>query len=266
MADVFISYLKQDAEHAKALAADLEARGYTTWWDTSLLPGDQFPEEIKRQIDAAKAVIVIWTPDSVKSKWVRAEAARADAQGKLITIHTGDCDFSQIPMPFNTRQCGEVTNRDKLLLALVKLGLSPPMLLTSESKNVEFIDDRFDLHDEALKLRRMSNSKKAIAHATAVYRRGVELNAPDAVYVVAAFFEDQVGDQQKAFRLLKYTAEMNYELAMVDVGRRYMEGRGVSKDPVRALEWLQRAVDLGDEEGASELIDDWVRKGLISAG
>ena len=62
MAHIFISYSKQCPEHTKALAADLQARGHATWWDTSLLPGDDFPDLIERKIDKAKAVIVIWTP------------------------------------------------------------------------------------------------------------------------------------------------------------------------------------------------------------
>jgi hypothetical protein len=37
MANIFISYSKQDPEYTKALAADLEVRGYSVWRDTSLM-------------------------------------------------------------------------------------------------------------------------------------------------------------------------------------------------------------------------------------
>lgn len=76
-----------DLEAAGSLARDLEAVGYTTWWDTSLLPGEEFQVEIMRELDTARAVIVIWTESSVNSRWVSAEALRADAQNKLITVH-----------------------------------------------------------------------------------------------------------------------------------------------------------------------------------
>ena len=33
MADIFISYSQKDRDVATALAAALEARGYTVWWD-----------------------------------------------------------------------------------------------------------------------------------------------------------------------------------------------------------------------------------------
>ncbi len=68
MADIFISYSKKHAQLTEELARDLEAEGYTTWWDTSLLPGQEFPDEIQRQLHAAKAVIVIWTESSVESE------------------------------------------------------------------------------------------------------------------------------------------------------------------------------------------------------
>ena len=118
MADVFISYSKQSPKYTISLAKDLELFGFSVWWDTSLLPGDEFPDLIKQQIDAAKAVVVIWTPSSVKSKWVRAEAQRADTQGKLITVHAPRLDLREIPLPFNTLHSEPVTDRAKLLASI----------------------------------------------------------------------------------------------------------------------------------------------------
>ena len=125
MADIFISYSKKHADLTASLARDLEAAGYTTWWDTSLLPGDEFPDEIKRQLDAAKAVIVIWTESSVMSKWVRAEAALADARKKLITVRDARVDINEIPLPFNTRHTELVTERAKIFAALARQGIVP---------------------------------------------------------------------------------------------------------------------------------------------
>ena len=101
MADVFISYAKRHAHFTEELARDLETEGFTTWWDTSLLPGDEFPEEIACQIDAAKVVIVIWTEASVESPWVRAEANRAHAQGNLITLHAVGLDLKRVPLSWS---------------------------------------------------------------------------------------------------------------------------------------------------------------------
>jgi TIR domain-containing protein len=125
MADVLISYAKRHARLTEDLARDLEAEGFSTWWDTSLLPGDEFPEEIARQIDAAKVVIVIWADASVESPWVRAEANRAHAQGKLITLHAAGFDSERVPLPFNTLQSSPVTDRAKVFAALARRGVRP---------------------------------------------------------------------------------------------------------------------------------------------
>jgi hypothetical protein len=49
---------------------------------------------------AARAVVAIWTPTSVKSDWVRAEAGRAKAEGKLIPVKAAGVDYADIPLPF----------------------------------------------------------------------------------------------------------------------------------------------------------------------
>ncbi len=125
MADIFISYSKNYTRLTEELARNLEAEGYITWWDTSLLPGDEFPDEIKRQLDAAKAVIVIWTESSVNSQWVRAEATRAYAQNKLLALHEPGLDFQAIPLPFNTVHSELVTERAKVFAALERRSIVP---------------------------------------------------------------------------------------------------------------------------------------------
>ena len=39
-----------------------------------------------KQLVSARAVIAIWTPNSIKSDWVRAEAGAAKKDGKLIPV------------------------------------------------------------------------------------------------------------------------------------------------------------------------------------
>lgn len=80
MADVFISYKREDRERIAPLARALEARGYTVWWDLELVPSQKFERQIKRELDAAKCVIVVWTDRSIAddgmyvSDWVQIEA------------------------------------------------------------------------------------------------------------------------------------------------------------------------------------------------
>jgi hypothetical protein len=126
VADVFISYSKQDPEHTRALARELQRRGYSVWYDTDgLAPGDDFQREIELAIEAAKAVIVIWTNKSKESEWVRFEAMTAYAHRKLITTHAEGIDFVNLPVPFNRLHSERCDNIEKICSALRKLNIVP---------------------------------------------------------------------------------------------------------------------------------------------
>jgi hypothetical protein len=100
MADIFISYSKADRDKVALLAAYLESEGWTVWWDTNLAAGDTFRDEIMTQLARARAVIVLWTTHSIRSDFVRAEAGRAKADGKLIPVKESDVSYGDIPLPF----------------------------------------------------------------------------------------------------------------------------------------------------------------------
>ena len=102
VADVFISYSKQDRAIAEALASRLTNTGHSVWWDTNLVGGDQFRQVIVEELNAAKSVIVVWTPNSVKSEWVASEAQRAAAQKKLVPVKLPGLPVHDIPPPFDT--------------------------------------------------------------------------------------------------------------------------------------------------------------------
>src|SRR5262249_20475124 len=90
MADIFVSYAKTDRSLASKLVAMLEAEGWSVWWDKTLGAADLYRDEIMKQLASARAVIAIWTPNSIRSDWVRAEAGTAKADGKLIPVKTAD--------------------------------------------------------------------------------------------------------------------------------------------------------------------------------
>lgn len=90
--DIFISYSRDDREIAKRFAAALSKEGFRVWWDAALHSGETFDEIIEEQLRAAKAVVVLWSPRSVKSRWVRAEATLADRRNKLVPAIIEPCD------------------------------------------------------------------------------------------------------------------------------------------------------------------------------
>ena len=102
MADVFISYARSTATCARALAAIIEANGNSVWYDARLPAHRWYADVIQEQLDAAKAVLIIWSAEAVRSQWVRSEADRARHNGTLIQLRIDDC---APPMPFDQIQC-----------------------------------------------------------------------------------------------------------------------------------------------------------------
>jgi TIR domain len=86
MADVFLSYSSADAETAGRLAGLLTAAGYDVWWDRHLVSGERFQRSIERELAAASAVLVLWTPSSVGSEWVYSEARRGSQRSALVQV------------------------------------------------------------------------------------------------------------------------------------------------------------------------------------
>jgi len=115
LADIFISSSKQDENEAWQLAAFLEAEGYSVWWDTSLLAGENFRKAIMAELGRARAAIVIWTEGSIHSHWVQSEAGRAYAERKLIAVKA----YQDIPSPFDTMHIEDLGDREKILAAVV---------------------------------------------------------------------------------------------------------------------------------------------------
>ena len=110
MAEVFISYKREDKETAKKIAEALALYGFQVWWDIDLLPGDEFIDEINEMIDGAKATIVLWSELSVGSKFVKAEAKKAWELDSFVPVLISQ--GIDIPVPFNTTHSHDLTDWD----------------------------------------------------------------------------------------------------------------------------------------------------------
>ena len=91
--DIFISYSREDRAAARHFSECFMREGFTVWWDAALRSGETFDEVIERELRAAKAVVVLWSPRSVASRWVRAEATLADRRNKLVPAIIEACDL-----------------------------------------------------------------------------------------------------------------------------------------------------------------------------
>ena len=98
MADVFVSYARRDKARVAPLVAAIEAKGWTVWWDPDICPGQEFDRQIAAEIRIATAVLVVWTPHSVESRWVRGEAREGLERGILVPVR-----FERADLPIDVR-------------------------------------------------------------------------------------------------------------------------------------------------------------------
>ena len=88
--NVFISYARADAPRLDVILKTLVASGLLSEEDRILKEEDLPPKhgdlrrEVKRQIQSASKVIVVWGTASASSQWVNYEVGLADALGKPI--------------------------------------------------------------------------------------------------------------------------------------------------------------------------------------
>ena len=109
MSDVFISYARSTEARARAIAEALREQGFSVWRDDDLSAHSNFAHEIETRLAAAKAVLVIWSEDAVRSEWVQSEADRARQHRKLVQVRIDDV---ALPMPFDRIQCADLRDED----------------------------------------------------------------------------------------------------------------------------------------------------------
>jgi TIR domain len=107
MSDIFISYARADKEKAELLANAFSQKGWSVWWDREIPPGKSFDEVIENALNSARCVIVLWSKDSVSSRWVKTEAAEGAARGILVPALI---DNVQIPLEFKRIEAADLSD------------------------------------------------------------------------------------------------------------------------------------------------------------
>lgn len=97
MAGIFLSYSREDRASAEDFARLLEQAGHEVWWDQHIDGGSEFAGEIEAALDRSDVVLVAWSKESIKSRWVRDEASVGGDTGRLVPV---TIDGSLPPMGF----------------------------------------------------------------------------------------------------------------------------------------------------------------------
>lgn len=109
MSQVFLSYKKEDSAVAALFDRALQAKGYSVFWDDKLRPDGAWDRQLEDKLASALCVVVLWTPRSVESEWVRAEAEFAKNQAKLLPVMAESCN---VPLSFSLTQTLDLVGWD----------------------------------------------------------------------------------------------------------------------------------------------------------
>jgi TIR domain len=107
MADIFVSYKREDQIEIRRLVEALQGQGWSVWWDTKIDPDVNWDREIEKQLQAAKCILVAWSKLAVESDPVRTEAHYGRERQKLVSI---TLDGTNPPIMFALRQTTDLSN------------------------------------------------------------------------------------------------------------------------------------------------------------
>jgi hypothetical protein len=123
MADVFLSYKREDQARAARLILALQKHRLSVWWDRDLPGGEHWRRSIEAALGAARCAVVLWSHASVGpgGEFVREEATRASARQILVPVLL---EKVRPPLGFGELQAIDLSRwrgsaRDPFLLDLV---------------------------------------------------------------------------------------------------------------------------------------------------
>ena len=102
MAQLVISYAREQQLHAKRIVNAARKRGIDVWWDDDLEGGTDFRAQIAAQIEKADCVLVLWCDKSVKAGYVVDEATLALRHSQYLPVRRADV---HPPLGFMSYHC-----------------------------------------------------------------------------------------------------------------------------------------------------------------
>ena len=88
--NIFLSYSSENRRQAEQLVTALVSRGCVVWWDGLLEGGERYANSIEKALEAATAVVVLWSRAATESHWVRDEATRGRERNCLVPVTLDD--------------------------------------------------------------------------------------------------------------------------------------------------------------------------------
>jgi len=218
MADIFISYSREDRTTARKLRAVLRERGWSVWWDPLTAPGDSWTPTIERELRAARCVIVLWSKASIHKHWLQVQGAKAARRRILISAVIDDVVppfvFPTVrPLPL-TDSAGALTFIGlQRLFANVgrKLGL-PRQPLSQSVASATRSTSCADQGELWVRLQDYPAGRRLLGQIDALRSSGSALTAGDVKSVQAKLIESLLNDNHSAPEVQRVLTRINNEM------------------------------------------------------
>jgi formylglycine-generating enzyme required for sulfatase activity len=102
MSDIFLSYASEDREQVRVLVEALTQQGWSVFWDRNIPVGRTWQEVLEEELETAGCLVVVWSENSIKRKWLIEEAN--EAVRRRVPISPVLIDAVLPPLEFRSKQ------------------------------------------------------------------------------------------------------------------------------------------------------------------
>jgi len=244
---IFLSYASQDRELARKIADHLKNYDFYVWYDLwELKPGDSITQKIEEAISTSNYLIILLSPSSIRSEWVRRELIMAQSEltardVTIIPILISDVNENEIPIELRSIQWLDLRKDPEK-----KIGVVTKQITNSSRIDFSHFDGRkFErLTSDLLKKLGFTNIQYETqvrglrADIIAEYQQkdpfGVETR--EVWIVEIKFYKSEKADLRSLYQLMQYVVELpeRYKVLLITN----------SQLTSTAKEWLKNAQDL----------------------
>lgn len=254
MADIFISYAREDEATAQRLKDVLSSQGWDVWRDKEgIVTGSSWGASIETALRDAKCVVVLWSTPALSSHFVRDEAEIGRNANKLVPVQIGDV---QLPIGFRGIQTANLMHWDgeldhpeyrKLVAAIGdRIGAGNASAIKPPAPPLR---QRVEAMLQRLVARpRFPYYAGGTAVAILVLWAAIRLWSGGDPHAALEEGMKDYYDQRyvEAEVQLRSATQRGSGLAAYFLASMYLNGNGVKQDDVKALDWALRGAKLGD--------------------
>jgi TPR repeat protein len=283
---VFVSYSRKDKAFALWLSNELQTRGIKVFRDLDdILPTEEWWPRIETLIAAADTVVYAISPDSVTSKLCARELAFCERLNKRVAPivfrevagHTLPPALSKLNYVFFTAQHEFDQGLAKLIAALqtdigwvrehTRIG-ELALRWESRGRKGALLEGDELIEAEAWRDRRphsappLTELQRAFVDRSRQAASDRAKSDSDVILGMSLYAQKNYAGALDAWGR---AAKLGNPAAMVQIGKMFADGEGVTAEPKEALRWFRKGADLGDLEAMTYLgaLYEWGEAGEI---